>query len=148
MSAYEITISCGLCSERHKATIDLPDGWAGTYGGADDEHGLCPKHAAVAAFKDAQCPGCVGGWGDCGLWDAFAYSTPPRNARPLTENDFGLLRCGRCPRRVNGTMTAYRPERGPPRIEDLDLSTPEAEGGRALADAIVEYQNTYHTKQD
>ena len=145
MSEFEITVHCALCSEKHSTKITLPAGWSGTYGGVDDEHGLCPRHAQIEAFKDAQCPGCVGGWGDCDLWRAFAYSHPPRDARALTEADFGLLRLGACPRRTNGTLGVENTGRAV-RIEDIDLSEPSIQGGRALADAIVEYQNTYHRK--
>lgn len=144
MSTYEVTINCSMCSDKHEATITLPEGWCGAYGGVDDEHGLCPKHAAIAAFKDAQCPGCVGGWGDCDLWSAFAYSTPPRHARPLTEDDFKLMRLGACPRRTNGTIGVRTGK--PPYIEDIDLSSPSVAGGRALADAIIEYRDTYINK--
>lgn len=144
MSTYEITVSCSMCSEQHKATITLPDGWCGAYGGIDDSHGLCPKHAAIADFKDSQCPGCVGGWGDCDLWSAFAYSTPPHHARQLTEDDFKLMRLGACPRRTNGTIGVHTGRS--PYIEDIDLSSPSVAGGRALADAIIEYRDTYINK--
>ena len=143
MREYEVTITCAMCSDRHATKIVLPEGWAGAHGGVDDERGLCPRHAKIAAFKDAQCPGCVGGWADCGLWDAFAYSHPPRHARALTEADFGLLRLGACPRRTNGTFGV---DMGTRTVEDIDLSEPSVQGGIALADAIVEYQNTYTKK--
>jgi hypothetical protein len=146
MSAYEITIYCSMCPETHKATIDLPDGWSGTYNGVDDELGLCPKHAAIQAFKDAQCPGCVGGWGDCNLWRDFAYSPPRHNAHPLTEDDFKLLRLGACPRRINGTIGVHSTPGARPYIDDIDLSAPSVAGGRALADAIIDYQNTYEKR--
>jgi hypothetical protein len=143
VSTYKVTINCSMCSEKHEAEIALPDGWSGTYDGIDDEHGLCPKHAPIADFKDNQCPGCVGGWGDCNLWRDFAYASR-HDMRPLAEDDFKLMRLGACPRRTNGTLGVHNPPGGPPHIEDIDLSSPSVAGGRALADAIIEYQNTYN----
>lgn len=102
----------------------------------EHEHALCPKHAAVAPFAKAQCPGCVGGWGDCPLWTAFAYSGRQRD---ICETDFADLERGVCPRRVNGTLMASRG-----RVESINLSEPAgAVAGKALADAIREYIREY-----
>jgi len=130
---YTISISCCFCLNGHKAEVELPEGWAHRFGGIDDEdNGFCPDHALVADFAAAQCPGCVGGWGDCGLWGAFAYAA----RRSLTEADFAILRSGRCPKRVNGTfgVTAGGSAHT---INLSDLASPEA--GEALAQAISDY---------
>lgn len=145
MHKYAVTIYCSLCDAKHTAEIELPSAWHGAYDGIDDEHGLCPKHQAVQAFKDSQCPGCVGGWGDCGLFDSFAFSgrTKPRGATALSELDFKRLRRGVCPRRVNGTMSVHSFPNGNVTVEDVNLSTVEVDGGRALAKAINEYIEKY-----
>ena len=147
MGDYEVTVFCALCDDKHVAKITLPDDWCGAHSGVDDEHGLCPKHQAVAAFKDSQCPGCVGGWGDCGLFDAFAFSgrIKPRGAVPLSELDFKRLKRGVCPRRTNGTLEVHRFPNGDVSIESLDLSARETSGGKALAKAINEYIEKYKT---
>lgn len=147
MSAYTITINCALCEAKHEARIELPANWHGAYEGIDDEHGLCPKHQAVQAFKDSQCPGCVGGWGDCGLFDAFAFSGKhkPRGAVALNEIDFKRMRRGVCPRRVNGTIGVERFPNGDVAVEDINISTPAVDGGRALAKAINQYIEKYKT---
>ena len=125
-----------MCSKETKHTIELPPGWAHRYDAIDDEQsGFCPDHAAVAGFADDQCPGCVGGWGDCGLWRDFAFS----GRRKLTPADFTSIECGKCPRRVNGTFTVSSAG-----VEDLDLSTvAKTEAGVALALAIKDYWAAY-----
>ena len=149
MTSYTVTISCALCSDSYEAQIVLPDGWCGAYSGIDDEHGICPKHQAITGFKESQCPGCVGGWGDCGLFDAFAYSgRKPRNAVPLSELDFRRLKRGICPRRVNGSFTVETFPNGSVQMneERLDSRPPKAVvGGKALAKAINEYIETFAT---
>ena len=130
-----ITLTCCLCSEGERLAADVPADWQ-IYGGIDVD-GFCPRHAIIAVFKDAQCPGCVGGWGDCPLWDAFAY----RDRRTLTEDDLAMIRCGVCPRRINGTLHGDA-RRGT--IENLDLSeVAPAAAGEALARAIREYWERY-----
>ncbi len=140
MPTYTVTVHCALCEAQHDTQIDLPANWHGAYPGIDDEHGLCPKHSAVQSFRDAQCPGCVGGWGDCGLFDSFAFSgeRKPRGATALSELDFKRIRRGVCPRRVNGTLMVEKFPNGNVSIDDLNLSKPEVEGGRALAKEINE----------
>ena len=135
-TTIEVEVNCCLCSADTKHTITLPPGWALKYGGLDAENGFCPKHSIIKQFSDSQCPGCVGGWGDCSLWNAFAYNARGRN---LNEADFASLAKGICPKRVNGTIGIRNGRR-----EDLDLSDrapPEA--GAALAQAIRDYWETY-----
>lgn len=136
--AYQLTVSCCFCSNHHKVEITLPDGWTSRHEGADDEGGFCPDHANIAEFADDQCPGCVGGWGDCPMWSAFASSY----SRDITPDDLAVLRTGRCPRRVNGT---FRISEG--RIKDLDISnSATAEAGAAFASAIEDYCRRYPAK--
>jgi len=117
----------------------MPPGWDHAVGGIDSERdGFCPDHAAVKPFTDEQCPGCVGGWGDCGLWESFAYS----GRRSLAPDDFTKIERGICPKRVNGTFGV-----SPRGIEQLDLSTrATTESGIALAMAIRDYWTTYPEK--
>lgn len=131
-----VDVHCSLCSKRSKHTISLPDGWAHRYGGIDDEgSGFCPDHAEVADFADSQCPGCVGGWGDCPLFRSFAYSS----GRDLTPADFVAIERGVCPRRVNGTITV-----SPKGTQTLDLSAKATtRSGVALALAIRDYCAAY-----
>jgi hypothetical protein len=137
MADLKVSVSCGLCGENHEQAITLPPGWETRYGGTDVENAFCPKHAVVAQFASSQCPGCVGGWGDCPLWQAFAYSK-----LDLTAGDFRTLENGICPKRVNGTLMV---ENG--KMTNVDLRDPPAvEGGKALALAIHEYAEKYHRK--
>ena len=133
-----ITLYCSLCERKHDTTFMVPAGWDIDVG-IDAEKGFCPDHSIVKVFSDSQCPGCVGGWGECGLFKAFAFS---RN--DLTPYDHMKLRAGYCPKRTNGTfsMTAGRE-----RIEDIDLSeqAPNA-AGAALSDAIKAYVKRYPEK--
>ena len=127
----EVSFACCMCLEEHLAEVVLPDGWDCRYDQVDEEHAFCPRHAKVADFAGDQCPGCVGGWQDCGLWSAFAH----KNSRTLTENDFAVIRTGVCPKRVNGTFSI-----GPQGMKTEDISErATTESGVALADAIKEY---------
>jgi len=132
----ELTVGCCLCSNKSKHTVSLPDGWEHRYGSVDDEaHGFCPNHADVAEFADSQCPGCVGGWGDCELWRDFAYS----GRRKLTPADFVTIERGVCPRRTNGTFGVSASG-----VEQLDLSTKATtKSGLSLATAIRDYWAAY-----
>ena len=131
----EVSLFCGLCGERHEQKIPMPKGWNSRYRSVSDEHAFCPKHAVVAQFADSQCPGCVGGWGDCPLWKSFAY-----RKLELTDGDFRTLEMGICPKRVNGTMMV---ERG--KVTNVDLrDQPAVEGGKALATAIRAYALKYN----
>lgn len=131
----EVALSCGLCGESNTQNIPMPAGWDSRYQSVSDEHAFCPEHAAVADFCDSQCPGCVGGWGDCSLWSAFAY-----RELKLADSDFRVMESGICPKRTNGTMML---ERG--KITDVDLRDPPvAAAGKLLADAIRAYALKYH----
>lgn len=134
----EVSLYCGLCGKSHQQKLPMPEGWDSRYRSVSDEHAFCPKHSIIAEFADSQCPGCVGGWGDCGLWEAFAY-----RELKLTESDFRTMEAGTCPKRVNGSMMF---ERG--KITDIDLRDPPvAEAGKALSKAIRAYSLKYHKKE-
>lgn len=137
MTTVEISIDCCLCETHHRTQIVLPPGWEHRYDAINDEVGFCPDHAKVAAFAEAQCPGCVGGWGDCPMWRAFAFS----HDRSIGPEDYKALEAGRCPRRVNGTSRVDR-DRGT--MADLDLSEQATvESGTAFAQAIRDYVAKY-----
>lgn len=135
----ELIVNCCLCSQKSKHVVQLPEGWAHRYGGIDDEgSGFCPDHADVAEFAESQCPGCVGGWGDCDLWRDFAYS----GGRKLTPEDFLTIERGTCPRRTNGSFVT-----SPMGVQPLDLSTrATTKAGVALATAIRDYWAAYPEK--
>ena len=131
-----LTIHCCLCSKQSDHKVVLPDGWDHRYGGIDDENsGFCPDHSDVAEFAGSQCPGCVGGWGDCDLWRDFAHS----GRRKLTPADFIKIERGICPRRTNGTFGVSSLG-----VEQLDLSTKATtKSGLQLATAIRDYWAAY-----
>lgn len=131
-----IDINCCLCGNKTLHEIDMPDGWVHLRSGIDEEHnGFCPDHAPIAEFAESQCPGCVGGWGDCPMWRAFAFSGYMRD---ITSDELASIRTGICPRRVNGTFRVTGSC-----IEDIDLSKQAASGGIAFATAIEEYIRRY-----
>lgn len=133
----KITISCCLCSDKFETNVAIPVGWARHYDEIDDEQGFCPKHASVAAFAESQCPGCVGGWGDCPMWSAFAYSY----GRTIGQKDYDMLERGVCPRRVNGTIGL---DLRAGTVEDLNLNEQATvESGVAFAQAIKDYCAKY-----
>lgn len=135
----EVTLYCGLCETRHEQKIPMPAGWDTRYRSISEEHGFCPKHAPIVSFADSQCPGCVGGWGDCPLWKSFAY-----RKLELTHEDFDRLESGICPKRVNGTLMVSRSQTGA-ELEEVDLrSAPVVQAGKELAQAIREYAAKYH----
>jgi hypothetical protein len=135
MKNIPVIFSCCLCEKNHKAVVVLPDRWAMRYDGIDKEDSFCPEHALIAEWADAQCPGCVEGWMDCGLWRDFAYSR-----RDLSESDFAAIEAGICPRRTNGSMMVN--DGGG--IETLNLSEKAtSRSGKCLAAAIMEYWKHY-----
>lgn len=132
----KIHLSCDFCTTHQSTEIELPDGWATDED--KDLNGLCPDHAAVRPFIKDQCPGCVGGWRDCPLWEAFTYGDG--RGRPLNDDDFKAIDAGICPRRVNGTFSI-----GPQGMERIDLSErAPSKAGKALSQAIRDYVKTYY----
>ena len=141
MTELKISVYCSFCQNKHEAKIELPEGWAHSCGGIDDEeNGFCPDHADIAQFAGTQCPGCVGGWGDCDMWRAFAF---PGSRRDITEQDIAQIEKGICPRRTNGTFGAVF-SYGKGSCGPIDLSeNAGTEAGKAFADAIREYIQRY-----
>lgn len=133
----EVEINCCLCLKKYKTKIELPDGWAMRYGGISEDNGFCPEHKKVQEFAEAQCSGCVGGWGDCSLWSAFAYS----GRKTLTEEDFRIMRTGRCPKRTNGTLSFNSETREMKKINLSEVA--ESGAGIALEKAIKDYWKRY-----
>jgi hypothetical protein len=133
----KVILYCLLCDTKAEFE-DSGIGWANAddieYGGA-----LCPKHAAVMAFKEAQCPGRVASFGtECPMFRSFAYSA----RRTITEDDLVQIERGTCPQRVNGTFSV-----SVGRVEQLDISEQApTEGGRAFAYAIRDYIERYPSK--
>ena len=137
----EVSLYCALCSATTKQNIPMPDGWDGRYRSVSDEAAFCPAHSSVAKFADSQCPGCVGGWGDCDLFKSFSYSK-----LMLTDADFKTLESGVCPKRTNGTFSISTSNAGAT-FEDIDLRDPPViEAGKVLAKAIREYAEKYHNR--
>jgi len=84
-------------------------------------------------FFDAQCPGCVASYPECGLGRAYAYG----DSKGLTAEQRKTLVRGICPFRVNGTFSFSR-ETGF-QTESLAEIAPSAAGLAVLAgiDAYV-----------
>jgi len=139
MTQLTVSLYCGFCGATSEQNISMRKGWDTHIRAVDEEHAFCPKHSKIREFSEAQCPGCVGGWGDCPLWDAFAY-----RELKLTEQDFATLERGVCPKRVNGTI-GITLTGGKTQIEQIDLRDGDAhKAGSALSKAIREYAKRYH----
>jgi hypothetical protein len=139
VSTLTINISCCLCSEKHKAKADVPNTWC-IDSQIDVENGFCPDHSIIDEWRSAQCPGCVSGWQDCGLWKGFAYERYRHTMRDtLSEAELKAVACGTCPRRVNGTFGM-----SDGRLTDFDLSKKaETASGEAFVQAIRDYWLKY-----
>lgn len=138
MKTLTVTVNCCLCAKRTVAKFQVPDGWI-----ADDtdiEDGFCPAHAPIDEWRSAQCPGCVSGWGECGLWRGFAFERYRHNKHEtLNERELMVIKTGTCPRRVNGTFGVFGG-----RQVDINLSErAETTSGAALVKAIKAYWRKY-----
>jgi len=143
MTKHTVTISCSLCPESIDQIVELPDGWSSRYDGTDNDRGFCPSHSKIAEWADAQCPGCVGGWGDCSLWNAFAYQS-----WKLVEQDLDSIACGICPKRVNGSFMADRTKSGVD-IQSMRLDeVATTESGAVLVQALRDYRERYHPNME
>lgn len=128
MSEHTIYVSCAFCMERTEVKVDIP-GFTSYTLGADIENGMCEKHSGAKAWLDDQCPGCVSGWGECGL---FRAANLDRDMTPLRESERYQIAAGICPRRINGTfgMTVTRDGA---EMTDLNISKPSEAGAAMLA---------------
>jgi hypothetical protein len=136
----EFELNCCLCSRKHRGKIEVPDGWTETALASENE--FCPDHAVIDEWKSAQCPGCVSGWGECGLWKGFAYERYRHSMGDiLSEPELRQVACGKCPRRVNGTFFVSTPNG---QFGEMDISErAETPAGEALVAAIREYWVRY-----
>ena len=137
LTEINITHYCDFCGKKHEAKHYLPKDWV-----ASDKHVekgvMCPEHSIINEWKESQCPGCVGGWGECALWHGFAFSY---NDEPLNITEIESVRRGICPRRTNGTLFVSTVP-GEKLISDVDLSEKApTEAGEAFADAIDDYMS-------
>ena len=137
---YIIGFSCPLCTETYDQSVSVPDGWSIKGRGVDVEsNAFCPKHAKVKDWLENQCPGCVSGWGECGLFKAYAFSE-----LTIDEGQFEEIKKGVCPFRVNGTF-----EISDGKMSDIDLSEQASdESGEALVAAIRDYAEFFHKKSE
>ena len=131
----KISASCTFCSAELNTEFELPDGWA--FKNEDliipEASLFCPDHAKAALFFEDQCPGCMRGWPECGLFSSYAHDGH------LNTDESAMLKQGRCPFRINGTST-FTPGEG---FEPLDLSKPNPEAGIAIDQAIRDYLKEY-----
>lgn len=129
----KLDISCGLCSEDTEIEFEAYE-WVVSHDTIYEDKAFCPKHSIIDEWRHAQCPGCVGSWGDCGLWESFAF-----RGATITEGQLKQIECGTCPFRINGTFGFSGGQ-----FIDMDLAdkAPD-ESGVALAVAIREYVERY-----
>ena len=136
----KVNVRCCICPEM--ISFDIPDKllngfWIRTNNQLWIDDAFCSKHSKIRHFIENQCSGCVGGWLECDLWKSFTYTK-----LTLTEKDFELLRKGICPKRTNSMFAYYKNGK----IEEIDVSSVDSksiEGGKILADAIIEYRKIY-----
>ena len=137
-----IVLHCDLCSKQKTLRV-RSNRWKVRHDVIELEgKAFCPDHAAVMPFFAAQCPGCVAGWPDCPLHEAFAYRHG--RAPKLSEQERAYMLAGGCPRRVNGTFSADLAEGV--RIASLNVSDPAPkESAAALLAAIDAYVKEFRT---
>jgi hypothetical protein len=136
----KLEASCCMCAQTTKVDVPLSEGWRIRYNIIYEEAAFCPQHSLIESFLEEQCPGCMCGWPQCPMFEAFAYS----GQETVTDADYETLERGICPRRANGTMTLDPLANG--RAENVDLSSPAVEGGVALASAIRQYIGGDHER--
>lgn len=129
-----IDVSCMFCRASVRVEAGTPKGWTNLDEIDIEDRSLCPRHAAIQEFSDSQCPGCVGGWGECSLWNDFAYQK-----KALTDRDFESIRRGICPRRVNGIFALNNGEHKVINLSEVAT----VESGEALEAAIKDYWERY-----
>lgn len=106
--------------------------------GGDSSYLFCQRNECQEQAKwfDAQCPGCVTGFPECGLGRSFGHS----DSKGLTAEQEKQIRAGTCPFRINGSFGFSR-ETG---FQELHLDEPAVAGpGDAVVDAIHAYLEKY-----
>lgn len=136
-----VEVGCSMCSRKCKVETTVPEDFVEAHGFQIDAYTvytLCPDHAHLVDWVQNQCDGCVGGFGDCDLFSAFAYSSGPIQ---LSENDFSSIKCGICPKRTNGSMT-FDSRTGAIGYPDFSKQATN-EAGVKLANDILTYRKNY-----
>ena len=129
-----------MCNEEITIEVEMPAGWRTQYGiiSPPDSDVFCPKHAVLKSFLSNQCPGCVSGWGECGLWDGITHH------KGLSELELCAIKHGRCPKRTNGT-SEYDARTGV--FDQIDFSKP-SEVGPVVETMIREYRAKWYPKPE
>ncbi len=128
MNELKMTLRCQFCNEKEEVAISTE--FTVRYGEINIDS-FCEKHKNVERFFDEQCTGCVSGWDECRLFDKLDLG--------LTDGDKDLLRCGRCPNRINGTMIVQHGS-----VEKIDLSTPATDNAcESVIQAFADYYKNY-----
>ncbi len=128
---------CSLCPNEIEQEISLPTGWVISDIDNESLYNFCPEHNIIDNFRQAQCTGCVGGWGECQLWRSFAYGK-----NTLTKDDFNSIENGICPKRTNGTGMISSSG-----VERINLSDKASiESSKAFSEAIKNYIKLYIEK--
>lgn len=134
----KVVINCdGICCE-NKFEVEAPEGWETTYAeyGGESDLVFCFDCLLQCKWFRSICPGCVGGFPDCGLAKAFMYDNSPG----LNSSNVNDIESGRCPFRVNGTLS-FSSEEG---IKSIDLSKrAPSETGIAMVNVIQAYADKY-----
>lgn len=131
----KIEIKCDGINCDTSMEFEAPEGWVSRIG--DEEYGgessylFCPACQLQRKFFDAQCPGCVTSFPECGLGRCLY---PDQNT--FTEEVDKVVRTGVCPFRTNGTMFFDSNSGKGPHTMDLSELAPTPTGD-AVVDAMI-----------
>jgi len=135
-----ITIHCAgiFCSK--EIEVENPPGW---HGDGYSEELYCDDCKIQADFFNVVCQGCAGGFSDCSLGKAYAYSYSPG----LTKEQCETLKNGYCPFRVSGIIITEVKNGKMKRLETVDIShRASKESAKAVLEAIQKYYEEYIVK--
>lgn len=137
----KIRLNCVICPNDLEIKINSKDWEVPETVDVEDHYILCPEHKEIMGFIGTQCPGCVGGFGDCNLFRSFiCYGRDVT----ITDSKLEKIEEGYCPYRTNGTMIF-----GLEGLKKVNLSEQAPkEAGEALAEAIKEYIKRYGENND
>lgn len=124
----KVRITCCMCDEEttHYTNRMLPNDWEHTTSVITDSNAWCPEHKRIKEFADSQCPGCIGEWKNCFLWDAIT--------RDIGGSDLSAIRNGYCPRRLIKESANFG---GPPVLCHFAEQQASEESGNAFAEHII-----------
>lgn len=127
-----LKLKCAVCAAVLDVEVDSR-GWAFRYGSINLGEGqaFCPKHTPTETFLESQCPGCVGGWPECRLYDAVsgADAVSPDVVLRIAE--------GFCPFRTNGSFSVNLQRGSSAEIKRIDLSErAPTEAARLFAETL------------